>query len=147
MDNEPLLTTPVSPESVWLREKFYETIAAQSEQMDKLGQQLIGLELAIPGLYATVLKLVHGDAAQLPNIGLLWLTFGCWFVALALTLISMIPRQWQVDLDIARQGPPTGGILGIEDYFYRSARYKRRLLIPSSVLLFAGVIGATWLIF
>jgi len=148
MDREPLLTAPLSPGSELLKEKFYESIAAQSEQMDKLGQQLVSLELAIPGLYATVLKLIYGDKALLPNNGMLWFAFGCWFVALVLTLISLISHKWRVDLDVMRQDPrATHTDLGIEDYFYQTARYKRRLLIPSSVLLFAGVVGAIFIIF
>lgn len=41
--------------------------------MDKLGQQLITLELAIPGLYATVLEFTKGDAATTTRN--LWLYF------------------------------------------------------------------------
>lgn len=148
MDHKPLLTEPLSTGDELLKEKFFESITAQSEQMDKLGQQLISLELAIPGLYAAVLKLVQGDKAILPSDGTLWFTFGCWFAALVLTWISLIPRKWQVDPGILRQDPRAGSReLGIVDYFYRTARYKRRLLIPASGLLFAGVVGAIFIIF
>ena len=55
MSKSPLPTRPLSSDETVLRDKFAESIAGQSELMDKLGQQLLMLELAIPGLYATVL--------------------------------------------------------------------------------------------
>jgi hypothetical protein len=38
--------------------------------MDKLAQQLLALELAIPGLYAAVLKLIKGTISTKPSTGL-----------------------------------------------------------------------------
>ena len=58
-----LPTRPVSGSETLLRNKFAESIVGQSELMDKLAQQLITLELAIPGIYVAVLKLTAGDDA------------------------------------------------------------------------------------
>lgn len=146
---DEVLTTraPNSSENMLL-EKFAESIAGQSDLMDKLGQQLITLELAIPGLYATVLKLTQGDKATLTVDGWLYFTFGCWFAALTLTLTSLIPRNWQVDPTILKPDP-TGKTkeLGLEEFFYKSARYKRRLLIPACLLFWLGILGAVVVIF
>jgi hypothetical protein len=148
MSDKPLPTQPLSGRESVLKEKFSESIAAQNEQMDKLGQQLITLELAIPGLYATVLKLISGDKATVALTPVLYLTFACWFVALLLTLISLIPKKWEVDPGIMKQGPTKKSkTLGIEDFFYKTAQYKRRLLIASSLLFFAGVVSAAFTIF
>jgi hypothetical protein len=57
MTDTPIPTIPQSSSDKILRAKFAESISGQSDQMDKLGQLLITLELAIPGLYATVLNL------------------------------------------------------------------------------------------
>ena len=149
MIEQPTPTAPpVSPEAALLREKFYEQYAAQSDLMDKLGGQLITLELAIPGLYATVLKLVQGEKATLPADGWLYATFISWSLALLLTLISLIPRRWKVDPtvikgDAASQNP----IMGLEDFFVQSAQYKRWLLIASVVFFWGGVISAAVLVF
>jgi hypothetical protein len=149
MSEQPIPTAPpVSPEAALLRQKFYEQFAAQSEQMDKLGGQLITLELAVPGLYATVLKLVQGEKATLTADGWLYFTFGCWFLALLLTLLSLVPRHWKVDPtvvkgDEASQKP----VMGLEDFFYQSAQYKRRRLIPAILLFWAGIMGAAVLVF
>jgi hypothetical protein len=148
MNNDPLPTQPVSPEVTLLRQKFYEQYAAQSDLMDKLGGQLITLELAVPGLYAAVLKLVQGDQATLVADNWLYATFICWSLALLLTIISLIPRRYEVDVttvkgDADSQKP----VLGLKDYFYQSAQYKRWLLISSIVLFWGGVIGAAVTIF
>jgi hypothetical protein len=64
---------------------------------------IFALELAVPGLYATVLKLVSGDKATLANCNVLYLTFACWFLALMLTLISLVPRKWKVNPSVMKQ--------------------------------------------
>jgi hypothetical protein len=97
MTDAPIQTTPVKPGSKLLQEKSAESVAGQSELMDKLARQLITLELAIPGIYAAVLKLVQGKDATLPVNNWLIFPFACWFLALLLTLISLIPRRWEVD--------------------------------------------------
>ena len=76
-DDPPVPTRPLADEDTFLQQKYQESIVNQADLMDKLATQLITLELAIPGLYATVLKLVQGDEATLPaNPWLLYLTFG-----------------------------------------------------------------------
>ena len=131
-----------------MREKFAESIVNQSELMDKLAQQLLTLELAIPGLYATVLKLLQGDQATLLVNNWLYFTFGCWFTALALTLISLIPRDWKVDPTILKKDPAgKGEIRGLEEFFNDSARYKRRLVIPAILLFWLGILSAAVTVF
>jgi hypothetical protein len=145
MNDTPISTRRPSSSEKILQEKFAESVACQSEQMDKLGQQLIALELAIPGLYATVLKLMSGDKATLAISNALYLTFACWFFALLLTLISLIPRNWKVDPGMMKQDASSQSAdLGIEDFFFKTAQYKRRLLIVSSLLFFVGVVSAAY---
>ncbi len=145
MTEFPIPTRPPSSSDKVLREKFAESIAGQSEQMDKLGQQLIALELAIPGIYATVLKLMSGDKATLAVGNALYFTFACWFLALLITLVSLIPRKWIVNPDIMKiDAFERADELGIEDFFLRTAQYKRRLLIVSTLLFFVGVVSAAY---
>lgn len=147
MTDEPITSRPVNSSEKVLRDKFAENIAGQSEQMDRLAQQLITLELAIPGLYATVLKLLQGDKATLSLNGWLYFTFGCWLLALLLALASLIPRRWQVDPTILKQDPAGGQTtLSLEQFFQKSAQHKRRLLIPSILLFWAGILSAALLI-
>ncbi|MEZ4643827.1 MAG: hypothetical protein R3E31_14030 [Chloroflexota bacterium] len=146
---EPILTiSPISPGTAKLREKYYEQFAAQSERLDALATQLITLELAIPGIYAAVLKLVHGADATIPLAGWIIAAFLCWFIALALTLVTLIPREWKVDPTIVKNDPTKPApVLGLEDFFIQSARYKRRWLIPAIALFWAGIFCAAIAIF
>lgn len=148
MNDQPIATRPPNSSEKLLRDKFMERYAAQSDRLDKLGQQLITLELAIPGLYATVLKLTQGDKVTVPADGWLYFTFACWFIALLLTLVSLIPRSWRVDAAILQRDPvQPDGPLGLEDFFYQSAQYKRRLLIPAILIFWLGIFGAALVLF
>jgi hypothetical protein len=141
--DKTISTRPVSEDENLLRKKFYESIAAQSDLMDKLSERLLTLELAIPGLFATVLKLTRGEDARLTINAALNIAFGCWLLALILTLAAMTPRKWVVDVGVLKQDPARFSEgLGIEDYFEQSALYKRRLVFASSLLFFIGIFSA-----
>ena len=56
-----------------LRESFAKDIAEQASRLDELAKQLITLDIAIPGLYAAILKLVSGETATVA----IWDTFSC----------------------------------------------------------------------
>ncbi len=147
-NDPPILTRPPSGIEKILKDKYAESIAAQIEQMDNLGRQLIAIELAIPGLYATVLKLIGGSNATLCAGPALCFTFIFWFAALVLTLVSLIPRKWKVDRTIMKQDPDEQtGVLGIEDFFQKSAQYKRRFIIAASLLFFCGIGSAAVTVF
>jgi hypothetical protein len=144
MTAKPILALPVSENENVLRKKFYEQIAAQSDLVDKLAERLLTLELGIPGLFATVLKLTRGDDATLTINLALNLAFALWLLALVLTLAALTPKKWTVDVDVLRQEPGKFSEgLGIEDYFEQSALHKRRLVIASSILFFAGIFSAS----
>jgi len=148
MSNKPIPARPLTESEKFLREKFYASIASQSDLIDKVGERLLTLELAIPGLYAAVLKLVAGDKATVTVNAAFYITFACWLLALALTLAALMPKKWAVDTSVLRQDPARMAKegLGIEDFFEKSAQYKRALLITSSVLFFAGIFSAAFTI-
>ncbi|MCP4710925.1 MAG: hypothetical protein GY869_20065 [Planctomycetes bacterium] len=143
MSGNPIRTVPPSTVDKLLQEKYAESIAGQSDLMDKLGRQLITIELAIPGLYATALKIVGGKDETISVTLALGLTFGCWFGALLFTLLALYPRKWQVNRNIMKKDPKTSTeVLGIEDFFHQTAVYKRLMLIVASLLFFVGIICA-----
>lgn len=142
-------TQPPSEDDNLLRKKFYEDIASQAERVDKLSAHLLSIELAIPGLYASVLKLISGDDARLGNTAIVRGAFLLWFLALVATLIALTPRKWKVDPDVLVQDKgllKRGEPMGIEDYFNKSARWKLMWAIISSLLFFAGVWVAVYTI-
>ena len=139
--NQPALPTrpPDRGEKI-LQEKFYEHLAAQSDLMDKIAAQLLSVELAVPGLYAAVLKLVRGDEATVPLNTCAYIAFALWLLALTLTLASLLPRKWPVNTALLRQAPhKTDESLGIADFFERTASWKHNLLLASSIAFFAGI--------
>ncbi len=138
MNEPPIPTGPPSRQDQLLQDKLIEDITGQGTRMDELARQLITLELAIPGIYATALKLVPEGTV---SGGIwLWLTFACWGLALVLALIALTPRKYQIDMSrLSAATEHREGPLSIEGYFRRSALYKRRLLLPSCGLFFAGI--------
>ena len=143
MTDQPISTAPRSIRANTLEETFYETMAAQSDHLDSLARQLITLELAIPGLYATVLKLVSGSDVTIQAGWDTRLAFACWLIALGLTLWSLFPRNYTVDTTVLRRDSlKPQADLGIQDFFEVSARYKRKLLTWACGLFFAGVVSA-----
>ncbi len=148
MSEKIISTRPENENEKLLRKKFHEDIAAQSERIDSLSAHLLTLELAIPGIYATVLKLISGDGATLQNSTAIWWTFGFWGIALALTLASLMPKKWKVDRRVLKQDKSLMKKegLGIEDYFYESARYKWRFALASILFFFAGIVSAVFTI-
>ncbi len=136
-------TRPPNSSERELLKKFNESFAAQSELMDKLGQQLLTVELAIPGLYVTALKLLQGDEATLPLDRWLYLAFGGWTLALLLTFIGLFPRRWRVDTTkLSGQAAQRGDPLSIEGFFSRSARWKYWLFGCSIFFFWLGILGA-----
>ena len=146
MSNKPIAVRPMSENEKLLQAKFYEAIVAQSELLDKWSERLLTLELAVPSLYAAVLKLAAGEDAIVTVNAAFYVTFGCWLAALALTLVALFPKRWRVDPTVLKQDPGRMAQdgLGIEDFFEKSAQYKRGLLIAASVLFFAGVFSAVF---
>ncbi|MCB1762590.1 MAG: hypothetical protein KDI27_05570 [Gammaproteobacteria bacterium] len=140
MEDQPIRTTPPNRRDLLIQEKYIEEIAAQAERLDALGRQLITLELAVPGLYATLFKLVSGEKATMMLNSSIYIAFVCWLLALVLSLWSLVPRTYTVDpRHLEGRNHCASNSISVMDFFYCSARFKRRLLIPSGLLLFAGV--------
>jgi hypothetical protein len=149
---------PVSPETKLLREAYWADKTGQADLMDSLAKELIRLELAIPGIYATILKFLSGGDATADNSqpNRLYAIFGLWGLSLILSFLSLYPLWWQVDTakikGKAGERPKIGAwlkhkSLSLEDYFFVVARYKRWLLALSALSFFAGLFFAASLSF
>jgi hypothetical protein len=139
MSEKPIITRKLTEEEKTLQQKFAETISAQGDLMDKMSEHLLTLELAIPGVYATVLKLISGNNAVVKLNFWFYLTFILWGCALVCTILALIPKKYFVDPFLFKQDPSIKSeTLGIEDFFYQSARYKLGWIIASTLLFFVG---------
>ncbi|MBK8454845.1 MAG: hypothetical protein WAQ53_03955 [Thiofilum sp.] len=123
---------------------FYQDVAAQAERFDKFALELIKLQLAIPALYAAVLKLAAGGDAK-ENALVLGVVFTLWLLAAALSFISLFPAEkYRVNPLLAIEDPQSAdesgeSPLAINTYFRLSARRKLRLLTASCLLSFLGI--------
>jgi len=143
-----LASRPVAPGERVLAERFFERLADQSKQMDELARQMIAVELAVPGLYASILALLRGQDATLPAGWPVAITFACWLLALAVTFLALFPRPYRVDPTVLRRDSAAAdGALGLEDFFTRSAQRKRALLVAAAALFWLGIAAALWLLF
>ncbi len=149
MDDDIVYSAPPSKSDEELEKGFVTAIIDQPKLLDELAKQLVTLNLAIPGLYATALKLIGGDDAVVNSAIMIGGAFFCWFVALALSLVSLTSRQWPVDRSKLRSNKPSapGQPLSIEEFFAASARYKRVLLIAASFCCFVGICCACVAVF
>jgi hypothetical protein len=103
MIDDTIQIRPVDENENLLRRKFTGSITGQSDLMDKLSERLLTLELAIPGLYATALKLMRGDKAIVAVNCALYVTFACWAAALLLTLAALTPKKCLVNTKVLKQ--------------------------------------------
>ena len=139
-------TSPFSIRDRVLQEKYAESVANQCDQMDKLAQQLLVLQLGVFGAYASVLQLTNGEEQTAAFNSFFVLAFVSWLLSLLLTLWSLMPVGWKVDPDMLKPDPQQpykrGNALSIEQFFSKSAQHKRHLLIGACVGFWVGILFA-----
>ena len=140
-DNKVIKTTKPGNVETMLRQRFYNAVADQAALMDRLAQTLLTVELAIPGLYATILKLVSGEKTLVLSCPLK-LAFLFWLLALLANLWVIFPKKYVVNSSEIRHSEAS-----IESFFYNSANNKWRLLLISITFFIAGIGGVLWDIF
>ena len=129
---------PLSKVDEIILECFAKDVAAQATRLDELAKQLITLEIAIPGLYAAILKLVSNDKVIADTPKLLIPAFLCWMLSLGLCLTSLLPVKHTIDPDSLTQ---------IRHYFSSSARRKLYLLTLACICSMGGIYLAVLSIF
>ena len=130
-ENQPTFKTkPLSTIEKKLQEKFAEDIANQGALMDSMGRQLLSLELAMIGIYATVLKLISGKEAVAQSGIALSISFFLWFMAVVATVLAIFPEKYEVDITKMDE---------IKEFFAKSAKKKAIMLIASMSLFFLGI--------
>ncbi len=139
-------TRPPNTTEELLSTKFDEEFTNQPQRLDEIAKLLITIELAIPGLYATALKLINGDKATLTLSLEVYFAFIFWALALLFTLLAILPRTYNVDRAIIRRTTPHEFLepLSIEAYFKKSATYKYEWIVTSCIYFFIGIIFAVY---
>ena len=127
------------PSNAALLDAYQQDLIKQGDRFDELTKELLKLELAIPGIYAVVLRLLMGQSVPVSTM-LVSIAFLLWLVALALTLLRLFPFRWSFPgrpADGIRPGPES-----VRTYFHEVARNKRRYLLPAIPCFFAGIMAA-----
>lgn len=112
-----------------LQDSFAKDVTSSVTRMEELAKQLISLNLAIPAIYGSVLKLTQGDSATQADV-LILIAFIAWLAALGLALATLVSVKDHVNPDNSQ---------AIEAYFLRHARRKQILVIASSLISFFGI--------
>lgn len=124
---------PPNAEEKFIREKHLESISRQPALMDEIAKQLLTLELAIPGLYATVLKLISGDSGKLTLSSDLISVFLFWLLSLGCIVFALLPRAYKID---------GNDLTAIRNSFYKAASNKYAFILASIITFVIGILFA-----
>lgn len=126
-----------------LLEEFRKEIVKQNDRLDDLAKELFKVELAISGVYVTVLKLLPVGTA--PSGWKVWVTFIVWFIALIFTWVALFPKQYRVMEDVLDRSDSQvsdKGEMTIKEFYTESANWKRGWLRLATLFFFLGVFSA-----
>lgn len=141
-----------------LEESFYKDLAGQAERLDKFALELIKLQLAIPALYAGILKLLEvreiaaataavKTISVIPDMTTLLVIFIPWLLALGLSFLAVFPAQrYAVKTNPIIEPLPDKPTepMAMNAYFHFSAKRKFTLLAISGFLTFFGIAFAVF---
>ncbi len=139
VSNRPVIidgeTTPLGEFDKALLNSFAHDMTAQTKRFDNLAKMLLGLNIAIPGLYAAVLRLTLNPHVALLQSPLLWVAFVAWLLSLGFALVSLLPNQHTIDPD---------NMTAIEHYYRDQAQRKWRLMTAATFSSFFGICFAVF---
>lgn len=121
---------PPNKEEEFIKEKYLEGISKQPELMDSIAKQMLTLELAIPGLYVSALKLSNSKLGAASLSYDIYFAFAFWLLSLVCVVGALIPRKYKVNYD---------DHTAIRDSFFQTARYKLQWIIASISTFAAGL--------
>jgi sulfatase modifying factor 1 len=108
-----------------LDKAFVADLIEQPKQLDKLARLVLIFSFVVPVLYGIGLKFFSGSESAPSSLWFIVAAFASWFVSLLLSLFGLMPRKQRSD--------------GAEAMYLAAIRYKRRMLIGSSLSCFLGV--------
>lgn len=126
---EPIIGQAPNDEDTFLKEKHLESISKQPELMDSIAKQMLTLELAIPGLYVSAIR-VSDKLGKINPTCALYLAFASWLLSLVFIIVALVPRAYSVNPD---------DHTAIRDSFYKTARYKLNWIIASIIAFASGL--------
>lgn len=135
MDKPILKGRPPNTEEIYIKEKYLESLTKQPDLMNDVAKQLLTLELAIPGLYASVLKLTSGKDTTVVISNEIYFVFSCWIISLICIIAALFPRSYAIDPDNHTQ---------LRNSFFTVALYKFGWIAASAATFVAGLGFVIW---
>lgn len=133
-----------------LQEGFNKDFLGQSARLLDTAKSLLTLQIAIPGLYAALLKMFSGDDAtilQSDYLGALLIagSFLFWLLGLGFSLFALKPDKYLVNPSVlsrtsVSEDAPDSTFSGLFEMYQNSASRKYTLVVFSSVLTMLGLI-------
>lgn len=132
-----------------LQEGFSKDFLGQSARLLDTAKSLLTLQIAIPGLYAALLKMFSGNDAtilQSDYLGALLIagSFLFWLVGLGFSLFALKPDKYLVNPFVLSRTSNSEGanstFSGLLEMYQNSASRKYKLIVFSSAFTMLGLI-------
>ena len=130
-----------------LQESFAQDFIQQSNRLDDTTKRLLTLQLAIPGIFAVLLKLLPEGQAQAVeatqlyrDIILIGSAFLSWTLALIFSLWALQPKKHTVNPQVLENKSQDKSFFGLIDFYQASAQHKHRHITISSLLTLLGLL-------
>lgn len=142
-------TSKYTPSYSFLQDSFNKDLVEQSTRLAETAKNLLPLQIAVPSLFAAILKLFEGDKAILTQpdhltTAIILGAFISWMIALGLSLSVLRPDQYRVNpLVTSRtiEGKSSEDqALGLLELYQQSATSKFQRITISSGLTFLGIL-------
>lgn len=142
-------TSEYSQLHAFLQESLNKDLVEQSNRLSETAKSLLTLQLAVPGIFAAILKMFEGSKATLVQADYFTTTliigaFLSWMLALGLTLSVLRPDPYRVNpLATSRKAEGKSEkeqTLGLLELYQQSAVRKFQRVTISSGLTFLGIL-------
>ncbi len=141
-EHTPQQSTPYQSARVdELDKAFVADLIEQPKQLDKLARLVLILSFVVPVLYAIGLKFFSDSESAPSGLWFIVLAFASWFVSLLLSLFGLISGKGKQNAGGREKS------VSVEALYQAIIRYKRRMLIGSSIFCFIGVCFAGLTVF
>ncbi|TLU87502.1 MAG: formylglycine-generating enzyme family protein [Chlorobium sp.] len=124
-----------------LDKAFVADLIEQPKQLDKLARLVLIFSFVVPVLYAIGLKFFSSSESAPSGLWFIVAAFASWFVSLLLSLFGLISGKGRQNAGGKEKS------VSVEALYQAIIRYKRRMLIGSSIFCFLGVCFAGLTVF
>ncbi len=128
-----------------LQESFAQDFSEQGKRLDETAKQLLTLQIALPSVFAALLKLLAGKDAFLAMNDVMSTTLVCgafisWIAAVFFSLRALKPEHHQVNPNVLENRSTDKTFFGLLDFYQHNAARKHQHISVSTVLTVLGLV-------